>query len=225
MHLASIHKLVDELKPTVVVFDPLTTFLSIGEFLETRSMLTRLIDFLKTRHITAIFNSLTDGGADESQTQAGVSSLMDCWIILRNVACNGEYNRLLYVLKARGLHHSNQTREFVLTERGIELIDLYLGPEGVLTGSARTSLEAKERVAAQERKEKIERFERELRRKRNALEAQITALRAQFAAESQELEQDVAQQKLRELELEDDRVQMARRRGENGAGRPPRRQP
>ena len=103
-------------------------------------MLTRLIDFLKTRHITAIFNSLTEAGVDQEQTEMGVSSLMDTWILLRNIETNGERNRVLYVLKARGIAHSNQVREFVLTDHGIDLVNVYLGPEGVVTGSARMTL-------------------------------------------------------------------------------------
>jgi circadian clock protein KaiC len=217
MHLLRIHKLVEELKPKVVVFDPLTTFLSLGDKLETRSMLTRLIDFLKSHQITAIFNSLTEAGGEQEQTEMGVSSLMDTWILLRNFETNGERNRLLYVLKARGIAHSNQVREFVLTDRGIELVEAYLGAEGALTGSARVTLEAKEKDAARSRQETIERVHRELGSKRKALEAQIAALRAQFEAESQDIEKEITQQKQREQLLENNRAQMAKLRGSNGA--------
>ena len=113
-------KLIVELKPKVVVFDPLTTFVSLGDRTEIRSMLTRLIDFLKSQEVTALFNSLTQGPGEEDQTDLGVSSLMDAWILLRDVETNGERNRVMYVLKARGIGHSNQVREFVLTGRGIE---------------------------------------------------------------------------------------------------------
>jgi circadian clock protein KaiC len=215
--LLRIHKLVEELKPKVVVFDPLTTFLSLGDKLETRSMLTRLIDFLKSHQITAIFNSLTEAGGEQEQTEMGVSSLMDTWILLRNFETNGERNRLLYVLKARGIAHSNQVREFVLTDRGIELVEAYLGAEGALTGSARVTLEAKEKDAARSRQETIERVHRELGSKRKALEAQIAALRAQFEAESQDIEKEITQQKQREQLLENNRAQMAKLRGSNGA--------
>ena len=216
MHLVKIHKLIEELKPKVVVFDPLTTFLSLGDKLETRSMLIRLIDFLKTRHITAIFNSLTEGGADQEQTEMGVSSLMDTWILLRSIETNGERNRLLYVLKARGIAHSNQVREFVLTDHGIELVEVYLGAEGVVTGSARMTQAAKEKAAAQSGQENTERAQRELERKRRALEAQIAALRTQFDAETQELEKEISQQKQREQVLKNNRTQMAKLRGSNG---------
>jgi circadian clock protein KaiC len=195
----------------------MTTFLSLGDKLETRSMLTRLIDFLKSHQITAIFNSLTEAGGEQEQTEMGVSSLMDTWILLRNFETNGERNRLLYVLKARGIAHSNQVREFVLTDRGIELVEAYLGAEGALTGSARVTLEAKEKDAARSRQETIERVHRELGSKRKALEAQIAALRAQFEAESQDIEKEITQQKQREQLLENNRAQMAKLRGSNGA--------
>ena len=218
MHLVKIHKLIEGLKPKVVVFDPLTTFLSLGDKLESRSMLTRLIDFLKTRQITAIFNSLTEAGIDQEQTEMGVSflgvsSLMDTWILLRSIENNGERNRLLYVLKARGIAHSNQVREFVLTDHGIELVDVYLGAHGVVTGSARMTQQAKEKAAAQSAQENTERARRELERKRRALEAQIAALRTQFDAETQELEKEIFQQKQREQVLKNNRTQMAKLRG------------
>jgi len=216
MHLVKIHKLIEELKPKVVVFDPLTTFLSLGDNLESRSMLTRLIDFLKTRHITAIFNSLTEAGVDQEETEMGVSSLMDTWILLRSVETNGERNRVLYVLKARGIAHSNQVREFVLTDHGIELVEVYLGAEGVVTGSARLTHDSKEKAAAQNRQENTQRAQREFERKRKALEAQIAALRAQFAAETQEFEREISQQRQREQVLENNRIQMAKLRGSNG---------
>jgi len=136
--------------------------------------------------------------------------------LLRSIETNGERNRLLYVLKARGIAHSNQVREFVLTDHGIELVEVYLGAEGVVTGSARMTQAAKEKAAAQSGQENTERAQRELERKRRALEAQIAALRTQFDAETQELEKEISQQKQREQVLKNNRTQMAKLRGSNG---------
>lgn len=139
LHLAIMHKYIDEYDPTVVVVDPITNFLTIGDSIETKSMLTRLIDFLKTKQITAMFTSLASAGSEREQAEVDVSSLMDTWILVKNIETNGERNRGLYILKARGLAHSNQVRELVVTDHGIELIDVYVGSEGVLMGSARST--------------------------------------------------------------------------------------
>jgi circadian clock protein KaiC len=219
MHLLRIHKLVEQLNPKIVIFDPLTTYLSLGGNLEVKLMLTRLIDFLKTRQVTSVFNSLTEGDSAEMKTDMGVSSLMDTWILLQNLEGNGERNRGLYILKSRGMAHSNQIREFALTDQGIELREIYLGPEGVLTGSARAAQEAKEKAAAQVRREVIERKQHELERKRQALEAQILSLRAQFESEAEELEKEISQDARREQVLVDDQTDLANMRWAASASR------
>ncbi|HJP95368.1 MAG TPA: circadian clock protein KaiC [Pyrinomonadaceae bacterium] len=138
LHLALMHKHIEEYDPAVVVVDPITNFLAIGDIIETKSMLTRMIDFFKTKGITAMFTSLTSAESELEDSNVDVSSLMDTWILVKNIETNGERNRGLYILKARGIAHSNQVRELVLTDRGIELIDVYIGPDGVLMGSARS---------------------------------------------------------------------------------------
>ena len=142
MHLAMLHKMINESKPSVVVVDPITTFTAIGNGVEVKSMFTRLIDFLKLHGITGMFTSLTAGDSALEKTDIGISSLVDTWLLLRTIETNGERNRGLYVLKSRGMAHSNQIREFVLSDNGIELLDAYPGPGGVLTGSARQAQEA-----------------------------------------------------------------------------------
>jgi circadian clock protein KaiC len=216
MHLLRVHKLIAQIKPKVVVFDPLSGYLSLGDPLELKSMLTRLLDYLKDQQITSIFNTLVEGGHAELQSELGVSSLMDAWILLRNVEHNGERNRGLFVLKARGIAHSNQIREFVLTDQGIELKDVYVGSQGMLTGSARAAQEGREKAAAQLRRETIERKRREIEHKRRALEAQILALRAQFENEAREINKEIAFDTTREQVLETEKVQMARLRLGNG---------
>ena len=217
MHLLRIHKLIAEMKPKIAVFDPLSGYLSLGDSLEVKSMLTRLLDYLKSQQITSVFNTLVEGGHAELQSEIGVSSLMDTWILLRNLEHNGERNRGLFILKARGIAHSNQIREFVLTDHGVELKDVYIGSDGVLTGTARAAQEAREKAAAQQRLEATERKRRELEHKRGALEAQILALRAQFETEADEIQKEIAFEKTREQVLEAEKVQMARMRLGNGA--------
>jgi circadian clock protein KaiC len=187
-HLSSLHKLVNEFQPHVVLVDPITNFLRAGTQSEAEAMVMRLIDFLKARQITAVFTSLTHGGGIQEQSEAGISSLIDTWLLLRDIELGGERNRGIYVLKSRGMPHSNQIREFVLTEQGIELKDVYVGPEGVLTGSMRLAQETRERASVVSRQQEIERRQRDLDRKRQALEAQIAAQRGQFEAEQDELQ-------------------------------------
>jgi len=210
-HLAALHKLVSDFQPRVVIVDPLTNFLKAGTSAEAEGMLTRLIDFLKARQVTAFFTSLTSGGLLE-QTEAGISSLTDTWLLLRDIELGGERNRAMYILKSRGMAHSNQIREFLLTDHGIELRDVYVGPEGVLTGSMRMAQEAREQAAALSRQENIARRQRDLDRKRHVLDAGITLQRARFASEEEELQQVITQEQAATGRLTEDQQQLARSR-------------
>ena len=212
-HLATIHRAVDTFKPGVVVADPITNLISVGQEHEIRSMLTRLIDFLKTEQVTTLFTSLTSGGKSQEQSEVGISSLMDTWMILRDFESDGERNRGIMILKSRGMAHSNQVREFLLTDHGIALKDVYLGPSGVLTGSARLAQETRERMAEAEAAGELERKRREIERKRVVAEAQIAALRAGMAADDEELKKLAQQEKNREKVLIEQRREMAARRG------------
>lgn len=200
LHLAMIHKAISHFNPSVVVVDPVTNFLAVGDSVETKSMLTRLIDFLKVSQITGMFTSLTSSGGEIEDSEVGVSSLMDAWLLVKNIESNGERNRGLYILKARGIAHSNQVREFVLTDHGIELIDAYVGSAGVLMGSARSSQLAVERAVEVERQHATTRKEQELRRKQELYEAQLVALRGQYESERDAI--------LRELDDERQRLQL-----------------
>jgi circadian clock protein KaiC len=214
-HLVTIYKQVRDFAPQVVVIDPVTNFLSVGNQEEVKSMLMRLIDFFKTQQITALFTSLTHG-FDLETTDVAVSSLMDTWLLLREVELNGERNRLLNVIKARGMAHSNQVRELLLTGDGIELVDVYLGPGGALTGAARLAQEAEERDAAVARQEEIDQQRRELERRREALEARIRAQQLEFQAEEENLRRRLDQAQAREQRIVEDRLDMARLRKVNG---------
>ncbi|TKD12567.1 circadian clock protein KaiC [Polyangium fumosum] len=212
MHLANMHRLVESFEPSVVVIDHVTNFSMVATTFEVRAMLMRLVDFLKSRGITAIFTSLTAGSGALEETDVGISSLMDTWLLVQFLEGSGERNRGLYVLKSRGMAHSNQVREFHLSDHGIDLLDVYVGPAGVLTGSARQVQEAQERADAITRQQATERKQRELARKRAQVEAQILSLRAEFEAEEQEVLAIVEQDKHRETTLRHDREQMARLR-------------
>ena len=182
-HLFAMQKLVGEFQPSVVVKDPVSDFLRLGSGADVSAMLTRQVDFLKARGITALFTSITsDDGLDHGDQQ--IASLVDTWLRLKTMEGNGEHNRLLYVLKSRGMAHSNQIREFLLTDRGIELADVYVGPQGVLTGSARQAQEAQERTDGTARLEDLEQRRVNLARRREAVEAQTAALWREFEDES-----------------------------------------
>jgi circadian clock protein KaiC len=208
-HLATMHNLVDEFKPSVAIVDPITNLTSVGETGEVHAALMRLIDFLKTKQVTCLLTSLTEAGTGLEHTTVGISSLMDTWIVLSDIESSGERNRGIYVLKSRGMAHSTQIREFRLTSRGVQLTDVYLGPAGVLTGAARTAQEAKEKADAIERQQELERKQRDLERQRQTLEAQVAALHAEFEAEEEELKKKIAREQQREQSLVKERTRMA----------------
>jgi circadian clock protein KaiC len=124
MHLLQMTKLVDELKPHVVIMDPVTNLISVGLQLDVKSMLTRFVDFLKARQVTSLFTSLTSPGGSLEQSEAGVSSLMDTWIVLKDIEDEVERNRGLTIVKSRGMAHSNQFRRFKLSDKGLMLEDV-----------------------------------------------------------------------------------------------------
>jgi len=180
-------------------------------------MLTRLIDFLKTRQITGMFTSLTSSQSEIEDSEVGVSSLMDAWLLVKTIESNGERNRGLYILKARGIAHSNQVREFLLTAHGIELIDAYVGPEGVLMGSARSSQVAREKAAAVEREHLTESKQRELQRKQELYEAQLQALKKQYEMERDAILRELDEEQTRRRLAADQRREIARlRRADDG---------
>lgn len=196
MHLTVMHKEIRDFDPQIVVIDPINSFMTSDNQQEAKSISMRLIDFLKTKHITGFFTSLTTANNELEHTDIFVSSLIDTWILLRDIELGGERNRGIYILKSRGMSHSNQIREFLLTSHGIELMDVYVGMEGVLTGSARLAQESKEKTEKLMRNQEIERLSLEVDRKRKALEAKIEALRAEFEAEEAEVLKNISFEKL-----------------------------
>jgi circadian clock protein KaiC len=220
LHLVKMHKLIEAFQPSVVVIDPVTSFLSSGTPNEVKGMLTRLIDFLKNQQVTALMTTLTSEVEHLEQTDVHVSSLIDTWLVLRDLESGGERNRGLIVLKSRGMAHSNQIREFLLTKNGIELQDVYIGPAGVLAGSARLAQEAYEEAEELQQQYALAEKRCQSERKRKVLEAQIAALQADMAAEEAELQRLATQEELRQTRRQRDRVAMAQRRQADARGAP-----
>jgi circadian clock protein KaiC len=187
MHLATMFKEIATFKPHVVIVDPITSLLDTGTDSECKGMVTRLIDYLKAGQITSLFTSLTQGGHALQQSEAAMSSLMDAWLLLQDFEGNGERNRIFYVLKARGMAHSNQIREFLISNHGIDIVDAYIGVSGVLTGSARVAQESLEKAVVLANQQEAARLKREVERKREAIERQISGLRAEYEADAVEL--------------------------------------
>jgi circadian clock protein KaiC len=211
-HLAAMYRDVTEFEPTAVVVDPMSALLHGGATDDVHSMVLRLVDFLKARSVTALFTNLGVVGGENATTEIQISSLMDVWLLLYNRESDGEHNRQLYLLKSRGMAHSNQVREFLMSSEGIRLRAAYVGPEGVLTGSARLAQEAKDRAAVLLREQEMERRSRELKRKRREIAAQIEILQAQLAGEEAESALLNREGAAREDQLAADRVAMSESR-------------
>jgi circadian clock protein KaiC len=187
MHLVRMHKLIETFKPSVIVVDPISNLQTAGSIDDSTNMFIRLIDVLRKNQITGFFISLSTGGKGSLEaTDEGLSSLVDTWLLVRDIELGGERNRAIYVLKSRGMAHSNQVREFLITSKGVKLVPAYLGATGVLTGSARLSQEARDLAEVQSAKEEIDRKQLALDHRRKAIEARVEALRAEFKAEEEE---------------------------------------
>jgi len=211
-HLTTTIKLITKVEPQIVILDPIDAFVIGGNQTEVKIMLLRLVDFLKMRNITAMFASLTNGGENQELTDMAISSLIDTWLLLRDIEIGGERNRGLYILKSRGMAHSNQIREFILTDHGIELLDVYVGPEGVLTGSARLSQEAKNDAEQLSRQQEIEHKKSGIELKRAAMEAQIVVLKSEFKAEESETLKLIEMEKANTKKFAEDQAKMAKSR-------------
>lgn len=212
MHLVDIHKKITSFNPKVVVLDPITNLVTIGPVSEVKSMLIRLIDFLQTQQITVMFTALTYNNVISEQVDEGVSSLVDTWITVRDLESNGERNRGLYIMKARGMKHSNQVREFIITNNGIELVDVYQGPEGILIGSAREAQQLEEVTGQELKKHGATRTTREINRKRTVLEAKIASLKEEFESVKDELSRTQMEETLRKEILEKNRQELVNNR-------------
>jgi circadian clock protein KaiC len=213
MHLVNIHNTINKFKPQVVIIDPISNLMILDDLKPVKSMITRLIDYLKMKKITAIFSDLSHESAGLESTQTEITSIMDTWLLLRDIESSGERNRVMFVIKSRGMTHSNQLREFLLTDNGIELIDAYIGPAGVLTGTARFSQEAKEKADKLMSNQEISALEIQLEEKRKVVDANIIALKSGLQAEEEKIKKKINQFKLSEQLLESDIEERSQMRG------------
>jgi circadian clock protein KaiC len=200
-----------------VVLDPITNLVTIGSVSEVKAMLIRLIDFLQEEQVTVMFTALTLNTSVTEQTDEGVSSLVDAWLLVRDIEYNGERNRGMYIMKSRGMKHSNQVREFVITDKGLDLVDVYLGSDGVLTGSAREAEILKEQTSKVIKTNAVSRKDREIDRKRKVLEAKIASLQTEFESVEEELNKVYIEEQLKDEVLEKTRSELTHlRRGSPG---------
>lgn len=208
-HLSVMQKMINEFKPAAVIVDPVSNLNAVANNSNVKTMLTRLLDQLKLDRVTTVLTILTQGSPTPESTDVDISSLADTWIRLRDIEFGGERNRGMYILKSRGMAHSNQVREFVLTDKGVNLLDVYVGPSGVLAGSARLSQEAQEKAKDLVRQQDAQIKQLNLERKRKAMEAQIADIRAEFKTEEAEVKKFIKQEKLRQQKVSQDREAMA----------------
>jgi len=209
-HLVTVHKLIGQFRPQAVIIDPISNLISVGSLSEVRSMLTRLIDFMKVNGITAFFTALISARDGRMEmTEEGVSSLVDTWISVRDLEGIGERNRGLSILKARGMSHSNQVREFLVTDDGIQLLDVVIGPAGIVTGASRLTQRAQEQAQLVAQQYELERKGRELERKRRVLEATIANLRTEFESVEDESRRVDAEELARRQALAQDHSAIA----------------
>ena len=214
MHLLTIYKLIKDFKPEVVILDPITNLVTVGSVSEVKSMLIRLIDFLQEEQITVMFTALSLNAIVSEQTDEGVSSLVDAWLLVRDIEFNGERNRGMYIMKSRGMKHSNQVREFIITDRGLDLVEVYLGPDGILTGSAREAQKIQEETGLALHDYAVDAKDREISRKRKVLEAKISGLQTEFESVEEELNKIYLQEELKKEITEKTRQEMTRIRKE-----------
>ncbi|MDP1843871.1 MAG: circadian clock protein KaiC [Sediminibacterium sp.] len=211
-YLTSINKEIAKFKPKVVIIDPISSFIVGTNDFEAKTMMIRLVDFIKSNHITAFLTCLTTGGKDLEHTQINISSLIDTWLLLRDIEIGGERNRGMYVLKSRGMAHSNQIREFKLTKEGAQLLEVYVGSTGVLTGTSRIIQEEKETAETLIQQEELNRKQKELARKHKIIEAQINAIKLQFESEKESAINEIAIDKIRIKQLAQNKIEMEKNR-------------
>jgi len=211
-HLASMQRLIQRVAPTMVVIDPVSSLSRSSSAFDVSAMLMRQIYYLKAAGITAVMTSLNEGGSELERTEMNISSLVDTWLLTVTLAGSGERNRGLYVLKSRGMAHSNQIREFLLSDEGVSLVPVFMGPEGVLTGSARAAQEAAEAGVELELAQESSDLAGALELRRQSLEKHVAALRADFEAEESLTEQRILASKKRESAVRLARLEQGRRR-------------
>lgn len=212
MHLVAIHKAIRKYKPRVVVLDPITNLITVASLSDVKAMLVRLLDFLQAEQITVMFTALSYSNNLKDQSDDAVSSMVDTWIQIKGIEDNGERNRGLFVIKARGMNHSNQIREFIISDKGLKLVDVYLGPDGILTGSAREAQVLQEQTGEMLYHHALSIKDREVLRKKKVLESKIESLRTEFESAEEELNKFYDEENIRKNSLSDNRSKMIDKR-------------
>lgn len=208
MQLTMMHKATIKFDPQVVIVDPLDGFITGDNVADVKSMLMRLADFLKTKQISSMFTQLMSGNVAPGTGDIAISSMVDTWLVMHDIEIGGERNRCLYILKSRGMAHSNQVRECLITDHGVELCEVYVGAGGVLTGSARIAQEAQELALTLTCKQEVERRQIEIESRRKALEAKVAALRAEFGVQEAESMKIITQEQAQASQLLTGRLEM-----------------
>ena len=208
MQLTMMHKATIKFDPQVVIVDPLHGFITGDNIADVKSMLMRLADFLKTKQISGMFTQLMSSNVAHGTGDIAISSMVDTWLVMHDIEIGGERNRCLYIIKSRGMAHSNQVRECLITDHGVELCEVYVGAGGVLTGSARIAQEAQELALTLTRKQEIERKQIEIESRRKALEAKVAALRAEFGVQEAESMKIITQEQAQASQLLTGRLEM-----------------
>ncbi|NCO51934.1 MAG: KaiC 1 [Deltaproteobacteria bacterium CG23_combo_of_CG06-09_8_20_14_all_51_20] len=214
-HLSVMQEMINEFNPRAVIVDPVSNLNAVANNINVKMMLTRLLDQLKLNSITTVLTILTQGSQASESTDVDISSLADTWIRLRDTESGGERTRGMYILKSRGMPHSNQVREFLLTDKGVDIMDVYVGPEGFLTGSARVFGEAQEKAKDAALEQDAQMKERILERKRKEMKARITEIRAEFKTQEAAIKESIRQEKLRQNKASENRDAMAHIRKAN----------
>lgn len=215
LHLVAIQKKINNFKPKIIILDPITNLITVGLLSEVKSILVRLIDFVQAHGITVVFTALTLNQAINEQTDEGISSLVDAWIYVRDIESNGERNRGMYIMKSRGMFHSNQIREFVITDHGLQLLDVYIGPDGILTGSDREAQQLRESAGEALKTFAVSRKDREIDRKKKVLESKIISLQEEFESLKEELNKTYQDEALRKEIMEKNRQEQSIKRTKN----------
>ena len=215
MHLVVFYKLIKEFKPKLVILDPITNLVTVGDPSQVKSILIRLIDFLQKEEITVMFTALTFPHFVQTSADEDVASLVDTWLSVHDIEYNGERNRAIYIMKSRGMKNSNQVREFLITDNGIEIVEVTLGPNGVLVGSAREAYKLEKNTGEVLRKNAFDLKNKQIESRKTILDAKVAKLNSEFELVKDELNRIYIEEELRNEVAEKNRKQLMKMRGKN----------
>jgi len=209
LHLIAIQKIIEEFEPKIIVLDPITNLISEGVNTEIRQMLAHFVDFLKGKNITILFTAaITLETVKSNPSDEGISAMVDTWILVRDIETNSERNRGIYILKSRGMNHSTQVREFVITDDGLALLPIYISADGILTGSAKLEHTLQKEEQHKLLQNEIKGRTSEIERKRKMMEENIALLKTKFESEVAILNEIKVESDLVAESLESDKLEV-----------------